>query len=122
MSQLSNLAETLIGSEIVKLGNEISARIRNGEKIYNYTIGDFDPTIFRIPTELEEGIINAYRQGFTNYPPGDGLSELRHAVSAFIKEYEGLDYNIDEIQIASGGRPLIYSLCRSIVTPGDKVI
>lgn len=122
MSQLSNLAETLIGSEIVKLGNEISARIRNGEKIYNYTIGDFDPTIFRIPTELEEGIINAYRQGFTNYPPGDGLSELRHAVSAFIKEYEGLDYNIDEIQIASGGRPLIYSLFRSIVNPGDKVI
>ena len=41
MGKLSQLAETLIGSEIVKLGNAISERIRNGEKIFNYTIGDF---------------------------------------------------------------------------------
>ena len=46
--KLSQLAETLIGSEIVKLGNAISERVRNGEKIYNFTIGDFDPNIFPI--------------------------------------------------------------------------
>ena len=55
--KLSHLADTLIGSEIVKLGNAINERIRNGEKIYNFTIGDFDPSIFPIPQELEDGII-----------------------------------------------------------------
>ena len=44
--KLSQLAETLIGSEIVKLGGEIREKIRRGEKIYNFTVGDFDPAIF----------------------------------------------------------------------------
>ncbi len=55
--KLSHLSETLIGSEIVKLGGEIREKIRQGEKIYNYTIGDFDPAIFPIPKELEDAII-----------------------------------------------------------------
>lgn len=62
MSQLSHLAETLIGSEIVKLGNAINERIRKGETIYNYTIGDFNPSEFPIPAELEQLIIEAYQQ------------------------------------------------------------
>ncbi|MGZ5302922.1 MAG: pyridoxal phosphate-dependent aminotransferase [Bacteroidia bacterium] len=122
MNPLSQLAETLIGSEIVRLGNQISERIRAGEKIYNYTIGDFDPDIFPIPQQLEENIINAYKNGYTNYPAGEGILELRQAVSQFINEFEGLQYDVTEIQIASGGRPLIYSLFRTIVNPGDKVI
>jgi aspartate aminotransferase len=122
MSQLSLLAETLIGSEIVKLGNEISVRVSKGEKIYNYTIGDFDPAIFPIPKQLEEGIISAYNQKYTNYPPGDGLRELRQSVLEFMKEWQGLDYEMDEVLIASGGRPLIYTLFRTIVDEDDKVI
>ena len=52
--RLSNLAETLIGSEIVRLGGEIKEKINNGNKIYNFTIGDFDSSIFPIPKKLEE--------------------------------------------------------------------
>jgi len=122
MSQLSLLAESLIGSEIVKLGNEINVRISNGEKIYNYTIGDFDPAVFPIPKSLEEGIVKAYQEGYTNYPPGDGLKELRLSVIAFVKEWMGLDYQLDEVLIASGGRPLIYTLFRTLVDEEDKVI
>ena len=122
MSKLSKLASTLKGSEIVRLGNEINERIRKGEKIYNFTIGDFSPAVFPIPAELEELIVTAYRQQHTNYPPAEGVWGLRKAVSRFIKEREGLDYLIDEVLIASGGRPLIYTLFKAIVDPGDKVI
>jgi aspartate aminotransferase len=120
--KLSHLSETLIGSEIVKLGGEIRDRIRKGERIYNFTVGDFDPQIFPIPKELEDEIVEAYRKHFTNYPPGEGSLELRQAVSAFAKQYQGLEYNTDEILIASGGRPLIYALFRAICDKGDKVI
>ena len=41
--KLSDLSETLIGSEIVKLGGDIREKISKGEKIYNFTVGDFDP-------------------------------------------------------------------------------
>jgi aspartate aminotransferase len=122
MGKFSQLAETLIGSEIVKLGNAISERIRNGEKIYNYTIGDFDSSIFPIPAVLEDLIVAEFRNGSTSYPPADGVLDLRKAVSSFIKDWEGLDYAIDEIQIAAGGRPLIYTLFKALVDKGDKVI
>ncbi len=120
--KLSQLAETLIGSEIVRLGNEIKEKIRQGEKIYNYTIGDFDPAIFPIPQGLEKEIIRSYQEHNTSYPPAEGTLELRKSVSAFIEKYEGLSYNPAEILIAAGGRPLIYSLYRAVVDKGDKVI
>lgn len=122
MNKLSNLAETLIGSEIVKLGNAINERIRNGETIYNFTIGDFNPYIFPIPVELEQLIIESYQNHNTNYPAAEGILELREAIGSFIKEWEGLEFNPTEIQVASGGRPLIYSLFKVLVDKGDKVI
>lgn len=122
MSKLSHLSETLIGSEIVKLGNAINERIRNGEKIYNFTIGDFNPNIFPIPQELEACIIEAYKKHYTNYPAAEGILELRQAIAAFIQEWEGLHFTPAEIQVGSGGRPLIYSLFKVIVDKGDKVI
>jgi aspartate aminotransferase len=118
----SHLSETLIGSEIVKLGNMIRQRIATGETIYNFTIGDFDPIVFPIPKALEEEIILAYRHHLTSYPLADGELDLRQSVSAFLKHYEGLHYAPNEIQIASGGRPLIYTIFRALINPGDKVI
>lgn len=121
-NRLSQLAETLIGSEIVKLGNEIKDKIRQGEKIYNYTIGDFDPAVFPIPAELEASIITSYQNNNTSYPPAEGVLELRNAVAEFIQKKEGLTYNSNEILIAAGGRPLIYALYRTVVDKGEKVI
>lgn len=120
--KLSNLAETLIGSEIVRLGAEIKEKIKKGDRIYNFTIGDFDSSIFPIPKKLEQEIINAYQNKYTTYPPADGILALRESVSGFIKDREGLDFNTSEILIAAGGRPLIYTLYRALVDRGDKVI
>src|SRR5215467_3619387 len=120
--KLSHLSETLIGSEIVKLGGEIREKIRQGERIYNFTVGDFDPAIFPIPKELENEIVEAYRKHFTNYPAAEGNLDLREAISAFLKEREGLQYSPDEILVASGGRPLIYSLFRAIADKGDRIV
>jgi aspartate aminotransferase len=120
--KLSHLSETLIGSEIVKLGGEIREKIRKGEKIYNFTIGDFDPAIFPIPKDLEEEIIAAYRNHFTNYPAAEGNLDLRESIASFIHKRQKLDYSVDEILVASGGRPLIYTVFRAVCDAGDKVI
>lgn len=120
--KLSHLSETLIGSEIVKLGGEIREKIRLGERIYNFTVGDFDPSIFPIPQELEDAIVEAYRNHFTNYPTAEGNFDLREAILSFAKETEQLDYGMNEVLVASGGRPLIYAVFRAICDAGDKVI
>ena len=120
--KLSHLSETLIGSEIVRFGGEIKEKIRQGERIYNFTVGDFDPSIFPIPKELEDAIIEAYRKHFTNYPTAEGNLDLREAIASFMKNDEGLDYGPNEILVAAGGRPLIYAAFRAICDKGDKVI
>ena len=120
--KLSHLSETLIGSEIVKLGGDIREKIRQGEKIYNFTVGDFDPSVFPIPKELEEEIITAYRNHFTNYPAAEGNLDLRESIAAFILKRQKLAYTTEEILVASGGRPLIYAVFRAVCDKGDKVI
>ncbi|HMJ48210.1 MAG TPA: aminotransferase class I/II-fold pyridoxal phosphate-dependent enzyme [Ferruginibacter sp.] len=120
--KLSHLAETLIASEIVRLGATIKEKIRNGESIYNYTIGDFDSSQFPIPVKLKEEIKKAYDEGYTNYPAAEGEMDLRKAVSGFLAQYEEIEYTPAEILIAAGGRPLIYALFRTIVDKGDKII
>jgi aspartate aminotransferase len=120
--KLSQLSETLIGSEIVKLGADIREKIKEGQKIYNFTVGDFDPSIFPIPEALEEEIVNAYRSHFTNYPAAEGNLDLRESISAFIRNREHIDYSPSEILIAAGGRPLIYGAYRAVCDAGDKVI
>ncbi len=120
--KLSHLSETLIGSEIVSLGGEIKEKIRQGEKIYNFTVGDFDPKIFPIPQALEDEIISAYKNHFTNYPAAEGNLDLRESISSFLKEREDLHYGVNEILVSCGGRPLIYSVFRAIVDAGDKVV
>ncbi len=120
--KLSHLSETLIGSEIVKLGGDIREKIRQGERIYNFTVGDFDPSIFPIPKELEDAIVEAYRRHFTNYPAAEGNLDLREAIISFTRNMEELDYSLNEVLVASGGRPLIYSLFRAVCDKGDKII
>ncbi len=120
--KLSNLADTLIASEIVRLGAAIKEKIKNGEHIFNYTIGDFDSSQFPIPDMLLQEIIQAYKDGYTTYPAAEGELALRKSVAEFIEKNEGISYTPAEILIACGGRPLIYAVFRSIVDKGDKVI
>ena len=119
---VSQMAENLIPSEIIKLGNEINARKSKGEQIYNLTIGDFDPQLFPIPVELRDFIIQAYMEGHTNYPAANGVQELRNVLSKTLKEQLDLSYSSEEILISGGSRPLIYAVYQTILDPGDKVI
>ena len=120
--KVSKLAENIIGSEIIKLAGEVNEKIKAGEKIYNLTIGDFNPKEFPIPAELKQFIIDEYNAGQTNYPAADGMLELRTAVSSLLKLRGGLDYKADEILIAGGARPVIYAIYKALVDPTDTVI
>lgn len=119
---VSEMAENLIGSEIIKLAFEVKAKIAAGKQIHNLTIGDFNPDVFPIPEDLTKEIISAYENGETNYPAAPGIPELRKTVSRFIKRKGGFEYDTDSVLISGGARPLIYSAYRALVDPGDKVL
>ncbi len=97
--------------EIVKLGGEIREKISAGGKrsiISRWVISI--PPIFPIPKALEDGIVEAYREHFTNYPAAEGNLDLRESIASFLKDREELVYAPQEILVASAEpNPLIYS-------------
>ncbi len=120
--KISKLASNLIGSEIVKIGNEVNDLKSKGAEIANLTIGDLNSNLYPIPELLKDGIKKAYQNNLTNYPPANGLLSLRKAVSEDLKRRWNLDYSPNDILITAGSRPLIYAVYKTIVDEGDKVI
>jgi aspartate aminotransferase len=120
--RIATMAKGLVGSEILKIAAEIRARQREGREICNLTVGDFAPSQFPIPEKLCDGVRAALAAGETNYPPSNGVLELRDAVSRFYARELRLDYPSSSILIAGGARPLIYAMYRAVVDPGDKVV
>ncbi len=116
------MSNGLVGSEILKIAAEIRANIAAGEKVLNLTVGDFRPDLFAIPETLRDGVIDALRTGETNYPPSDGILELRKAVAAFYAERLGLEYPVSGIVISSGVRPTLYTAYRTLLDPGDTIV
>ena len=120
--KVSKLAANLIGSEIIKIGNQVNDLKSQGAEIANLTIGDLNSNIYPIPDLLKEEIQKAYQNNLTNYPPANGLLSLRKAISKDIKNRWNLDYSENDILVAGGSRPLIYAAFKTIVDPNDKVI
>jgi aspartate aminotransferase len=116
------MARGLVGSEILKIAADIRALVRGGREICNLTVGDFDPVQFPIPERLRAGIVAALERGETNYPPSDGVLELRQAVARFYERELGLRYPTECVLIAGGARPLLYGIYRTVLDPGDRVV
>ena len=120
--RLSTVAAGIVGSEILKIAAEIRAMRESGERVVNLTVGDFDPTYFRIPRKLEDGIVRALRAGETNYPPSSGIPALKKAVVALYERALGLRYGVDSVVVTGGSRPGIYGTFRTLVDAGDRVV
>lgn len=119
---LSKLAQNLTSLSISKLSEKIDEMKRNGEDIFNFTLGDFYPKYFPIPKKYEEAIVTAYREKHTNYPSVGGMQELREAIAKHLKLMGQFNYKPDEIIVTSGARPAIYLLFKILVDPGEKII
>lgn len=120
--KISQLAQELQGSEIIKLAGEVKAQIAEGKEIFNYTIGDFDPEIFPIPTLLKDEVIKAYEEGYTNYPTSNGILELRETLSEYIAKNLGVNYDSSQFLVAGGARPLIYAAFQALLDPDEDAI
>jgi aspartate aminotransferase len=119
---LSRLAQGLIGSEVLRIAAEVRAAQTAGQEICNLTVGDFDPREFPLPAALVSGIQRALEAGHTNYPPSNGIPELRKSVVQFYRRELGLEYPLESVVIAGGARPLIYATYRTLVDPGEKAV
>ncbi|HEY5086597.1 MAG TPA: aminotransferase class I/II-fold pyridoxal phosphate-dependent enzyme [Gemmatimonadaceae bacterium] len=121
-ASLSRLVSSLPPSGILRISDDVRARVASGGEVVNLTVGDFDPRYFPIPAKLLRGIQDALAAGATNYPAPPGVMALREAVRDYVQRESGVRYPIESILIASGGRPILYGAYRTVVSPGDKVV
>lgn len=119
---LSDLAQNLSGSQILKIAAEIRAMLAQGREVCNLTIGDFSPKEFPVPQALVTASTQALEAGYTNYPPPDGLVSLRQAILRLYERELGLRYPIESVLVGGGNRPLLYCTYRALVNAGDTVV
>lgn len=120
-ASLSSLARGIIGSEVLRIAAEVRALVAAGQPVLNLTVGDFDSRQFAPPARLVDGVTRALANGHTNYPPSNGVLELRQAVTRFCARELELDYPVESVLVAGGARPLIYAAYRTLVDPGEAV-
>lgn len=120
--RVGTMAAGIVGSEILKIAAEIRALVAGGRTVTNLTVGDFDPKQFPIPDALRAAIVAAYEAGETNYPPSNGMPDLRAAVQKFYARALGLEVPLESILVAGGARPIIYGTYATLVDPGDVVV
>jgi aspartate aminotransferase len=116
------MARGLLGSEILRIAGEIRTMLESGKDVCNLTVGDFSPGEFRVPKLLEDATREALAAGETNYPPGDGVADLRRAVLSYYADELGVRYPMESVFIVSGSRPGIHSAYTALVDPGDVVV
>jgi len=121
MEKLSKVGNQIIGSEIIKISQQIKEIVKT-RPVVNLTIGDFNSKLWPIPSKLRKHIQDAYEYDLTNYPNSQGEFELRESVSKHIKNQFNVDYSPEEILVGGGVRPLIYTVYKATVNPNDEVI
>jgi len=119
---VTDVMANLRGSMILGIGAEVRALQAEGREVCNLTIGDFRSAQFPLPTQISEGVLAAYKEGQTGYPPADGVPELKSAIAALYKRKLGIDYGAASVCVGRGARPPMYATWRLITRPGDRTV
>lgn len=75
------------------------------------------------PDAIKRAAIRAIESGHNQYPPVDGISELRSAIAWHQKHYNGLDFSPEnEILVTTGATEAIAACLLSPCETGDEVV
>lgn len=101
---------------ITAKANELKAE---GKPVIGLAAGEPD---FNTPQNIIDKAFEAVQNGKTKYTPAGGLKELKTAIQQKLKQDNQLDYELNEIMVASGAKHALYNLFQSILDDGDEVI
>jgi N-succinyldiaminopimelate aminotransferase len=75
------------------------------------------------PEELREVAVAAIREGRNQYPPGNGIPELRHAVVDHQRTWYGLELHPEtDVLVTVGATEAIAATMVALCEPGDEVV
>jgi aspartate aminotransferase len=77
---------------------------------------------FDTPDNIKAAAIKAINDGQTKYTDADGMPALKKAIVDKFARENGLTYDVSQIHVAPGGKPVIYNALLATLNPGDEVI
>ncbi|EUJ38046.1 pyridoxal phosphate-dependent aminotransferase [Brochothrix campestris] len=77
---------------------------------------------FNTPEYILTAAKQAMDEGKTKYTAVGGVIELKQAIVDKLAVDNGLTYTTDEVIVTTGAKNAIYTLCQTILNPGDEVI
>lgn len=117
--ELSKKAAAVKPSSTLAITAKAKELKAQGKDVVGFGAGEPD---FNTPENICEAAIKAIKDGFTKYTPASGTNELKAAISKKFKEFNGLDYNTDQIVISNGGKHSLTNIFTALINPGDEVI
>lgn len=114
--QLSRVAEQFTESVI----REMTRRAKQHPGSINLAQGFPD---FPAPAEIKQAAIEAIQQDVNQYAITWGSKNLRDAIVAKVKWYNGMDLNPEKnVTVTCGATEAMISAMKAVVNPGDEVI
>ena len=117
--ELSKKAAAVKPSSTLAITAKAKELKAQGKDVVGFGAGEPD---FNTPENICEAAIKAIKDGFTKYTPAPGTNELKAAISKKFKEFNGLDYDTDQIVISNGGKHSLTNIFTALINPGDEVI
>jgi aspartate aminotransferase len=116
---LSQQTTTLKPSSTVAVNARALELKRQGVNVISMAAGEPD---FDTPQHVKDAAKAAIDAGKTKYTSVEGIPELREAIAAKFKRENGLEYAINQIQVGTGGKQVLYNAVWALTDPGDEVI
>ncbi len=114
---VSTRISELQASPIRRLAPYAKEALARGIKVYHLNIGQPD---IKTPARVIEAVRN-YQEPLIAYGASEGREDLRSALPAYYKKY-GVDVQVDEILITTGGSEALHYTFMTLCDSGDEVI
>ena len=119
MAQLSNRLNRLAPSATLAMSQKSSEMKAQGIDVINLSVGEPD---FNTPDHIKAAAKKAVDDNYSRYSPVPGYPDLRKAISAKLKNENGLDYSPSEILVSNGAKQSVCNTIMALVNEGEEVI
>ena len=119
MEQISNRVQAVAPSQTLAMSQKSQELKAQGVDVINLSVGEPD---FNTPAHIKAAAVKAIDDNFTFYTPVPGYMSLRKAISAKMKNENGVDFAPEQIIVSGGAKQSLCNVVLAVINPGDEVI
>ena len=90
-----------------------------GRDVIHLEVGEPD---FDTPANVIEAGVDALRNGWTHYGPAAGQPDFRTAIANYLNTARGTNYDLNNIVVTPGGKPIMFFVILALLEAGDEAI